>query len=63
MRKKYIVPALTIAIVTQEMPVAQSNTVTETSANLNPETMEEGNGGDAVKASFSYNVWDDDWSN
>jgi len=63
MRKNsYTAPVLRTKEIAQELPVAQSNQVTDGSGvNLNPSTMEEGDGGDGVKAN-RFNVWDDDWS-
>ena len=61
MRKIYINPTLQVAYVDEELPVAQSNTVGSQGVSLNPNTMKEGDGSDAVKAN-SYNVWDDDWN-
>lgn len=60
MKKTYIIPRLQVAYVTEELPIAQSNVVNGESVNLNPNSMEGGNGSDAVKANV-YNVWDDEW--
>lgn len=44
------------------MPIANSNQVTsDGNVELNEETMEEGNGDDAVKAN-RYSVWSEDWN-
>lgn len=43
------------------MPIALSNQMTDDGVELNKETMEEGDGGDAVKAN-RYSVWSEDWS-
>jgi hypothetical protein len=60
MKKKYINPALQVDYVAEELPIAQSNKVNGESVNLNPNSIEAGNGSDAVKAN-AYNVWDDEW--
>ena len=60
MKKTYIKPTLLAVQVTQRLLLDQSNKVNDNSVTLNPNTMDSGNGSDAVK-SHSYNVWDDDW--
>lgn len=47
-----------------ESVLNQSNQISSNGSSvlLNPSTMNEGDGSDAVKCYSSYNVWDDDWS-
>lgn len=62
MKKIYIIPTLCIVSVNNEMPIALSNQVSsDGNVELNEETMEEGNGDDAVKAN-NYSVWSEDWN-
>jgi len=61
MKKIYISPTLCVVRVNNEMPIALSNQMTDDGVELNKETMEEGDGGDAVKANH-YSVWSEDWS-
>lgn len=58
----YKAPLLKLTVLAEELPIAESNTVDGDKINMNPGTMGEGDGGDAVKGSI-YNVWNDDWSN
>ena len=58
----YKAPLLKLTVLAEELPIAESNTVDENNIHMNPSTMGEGDGGDAVKGSI-YNVWNDDWSN
>ena len=60
MKKTYIIPTLQVAYIAEELPIAQSNQANGRNINLNPNTMKEGDGGDAVKTN-TYNVWDDEW--
>ena len=60
MKKTYIIPALQVTYIAQELLLVPSNTVTHDGVDLNPNTMKGGDGSDAVKAN-PYNVWDDDW--
>lgn len=61
MKKRYITPALQATWVALSLLQSVSNTIGDDgTANLNPGSMEGGDGGDAVKR--NYNVWDDDWS-
>ena len=49
-KKKYIIPGLTIVEIKNETPIATSNMVNgDSSLVINPNTMGEGSGGDAVK--------------
>lgn len=57
----YISPLLKQTTLAEELPIAESNIVSGDSIEINPSTMEDGSGGDAVKYN-SYSVWDDDWS-
>lgn len=62
MKKIYISPTFCVVRVNNEMPIANSNQVTsDGNVELNEETMEEGNGDDAVKAN-NYSVWSEDWN-
>ena len=62
MKKTYISPELCSTTITFAESIMQlSNQVTSSSVNLNPTTMGEGSGSDAVKSN-TYDVWDDDWS-
>ena len=61
MKKKYINPILHVAHVAEELPIAQSNQANGENINLNPNTMNDGDGVDAVKRN-TYNVWDDVWN-
>ena len=62
MKRTYIIPALQAAYIAEELPIAQSNEVNNSGiVNLNPTTMDRGDGSDAVKRN-DYNVWNDDWS-
>ena len=62
MKKTYIIPTLHVAYIAEELPIAQSNRINGNTVNLNPTTMGEGNGDDAVKQRVDYSVWNDDWS-
>ena len=62
MKKTYISPALQVAYIAHELPIAGSNEVNGNTVNLNARTMKEGDGSDAVKRDNTYDVWDDDWS-
>lgn len=60
MKKTYIIPKMLVAFMVEELPIAGSNEVNDDgTVNINPGTIEGGDGGDAVKR--NYNVWDDDW--
>lgn len=61
MKKTYVIPAMQVVTFAQEKPVAYSNQVDGNGFTLNPTTMDEGDGSDAVKHN-DYNVWNDDWS-
>lgn len=58
MKKNYIVPELLIVKVSAHSMLAQSNSINGNSVNLNPNTMIEGNGSDAVKLQGNYVQWD-----
>lgn len=60
-KNQYIAPELQTIKLNAELPMAQSNKMNSNSVNLNPNTMKDGDGGDAVKAN-AYDVWEDDWS-
>ena len=61
-RIEYTAPQLCITIVGSQLPLAQSNMISnDGNVHLNAASMNEGDGGDAVKANH-YNAWDDDWS-
>ena len=58
---QYIVPVLRVTKIRVELPMAKSNELTnDNSVNLNPNTMTNGDGSDAVKSN-NYNVWDENW--
>ena len=58
---QYIVPVLRVTKIRVELPMAKSNELTnDNSVNLNPNTMTNGDGSDAVKSNH-YNVWDENW--
>ena len=63
MKKIYIAPALRATALSLQGIIAQSNQFDGNSVNLNPETMGDGDGSDAVKSTGGFNVWSDDWSN
>ena len=50
MRKIYQHPTIRVIGIIDEQPIALSNVIEENDAIINPETMEEGDGSDAVKS-------------
>ena len=56
MKKTYQHPKLCIISICDEQPIAISNIIEENDAIINPETMEEGDGSDAVKSN-PYSLW------
>lgn len=56
MRKIYQQPTLWVISIIEEQPIALSNVIEENDAIINPETMEEGDGSDAVKSN-PYSLW------
>ncbi len=65
MKKSYINPAMYIVVTAlAESVLNLSNQLSSNGSSvvLNPSTMGDGDGSDAVKSYSSYNVWDDDWS-
>ena len=65
MKKTYIIPALQVAYITNELPIAASNrnkiSSDGNSVSFDPNSMGGSDGSDAVKRN-DYDVWDDDWS-
>lgn len=61
MKKSYQSSSICIVHVDSELPISASNTLYEDSINFNPDTMDGGDGSDAVKSN-SYSVWEDDWN-
>jgi len=61
-KNQYSAPELYACYICLERPVVQSNRINdEGNVNLNPSTMQEGDGSEAVKA-YRGDVWDYDWS-
>ena len=56
MRKIYQHPMIRVIGIIDEQPIALSNVIEENDAIINPETMEEGDGSDAVKSN-PYSLW------
>ena len=56
MRKIYLHPTIRVIGIIDEQPIALSNVIEENDAIINPETMEEGDGSDAVKSN-PYSLW------
>ena len=56
MRKIYQYPTLRVISIIDEQPIALSNVIEENDAIINPETVEEGDGSDAVKSN-PYSLW------
>ena len=56
MKKTYQHPMLCIISIYAEQPIAASNIIEDNDAIINPETMEEGDGSDAVKSN-PYSLW------
>ncbi len=60
MKKTYIIPSLTIVSVMHEMPIAASNQLDgSNNVSLNPNSMDEGTGDDAVREDVGWDIWGD----
>ena len=56
MRKIYQYPTLRVISIIDEQPIALSNVIEEDDVYINPETLEEGDGSEAVKSN-PYSLW------
>ena len=56
MRKIYLHPTIRVIGIIDEQPIALSNVIEEDNVYINPETMEEGDGSEAVKSN-PYSLW------
>ena len=55
MKRKYLTPTITITLMAQCLPIADSTITINADETVNAADIE-------TKSSTSYNVWSDDWS-